>query len=376
MKDHFRHFRGLKGVEGVGYGALQESWCAFIRRWNRTVEEDESFVGWLVYREEIIKDHSLSELREHVCSDAWKDMRRICYVRVAEGCESCAGPRPTVEEWKDHIAEYPLSEKERGWIGKYKHSLDENARASSRGGSHRHWSRGRLDRRSRSRTRGRSGHRSRSRSRGRSSHRPRSRSYSPRADPRCYSSLQAWTRTPGPHLGRREGGWHEAPTYLPQEGSRATVPYTDARVGHRERGHDDVWRREEDPRGQQCVQRSSGCLQQRQQQEGDRHAGNARVLAGQDEDDLLNRYWDTQQELDKALDQAARAAGETVQLRQSNREILARLRMLERSVHGQLQNGTQPRDSAPGTDGSMARRARREGRPTYVPAQEAEPTLE
>ncbi|KAG2826636.1 hypothetical protein PC111_g8899 [Phytophthora cactorum] len=60
--------------------------------------------------------------------------------RGAEGCESCAGPRPTVEEWKAHIAEYPLGEQERGWIGKYKHSLAENARASSRGGSHRHWS--------------------------------------------------------------------------------------------------------------------------------------------------------------------------------------------------------------------------------------------
>ncbi|KAG3109173.1 hypothetical protein PI124_g11834 [Phytophthora idaei] len=286
--------------------------------------------------------------------------------RGAEGCESRAGPRPTVEEWKVHIAEYPLGEQERRWIGKYKYSLAENARASSRGGSHRHWSRGRSVHRSRSR----------SRSRGRSGHRPRSRSYSPRADPRCYSSLQAWTRTPGQNLGRREGGWREAPTYLPQEGSRATVPYTDARVGLRERGHDDVWRREEDPRGQQCVQRSSGCLQQRQQQEGDCHAGKARVLAGRDEDDLLNCYWDTQQELDKALDQAARAAGETVQLRQPNREILARLRMLERSVHGQLQTGTQPRDPAPGTDGSMARRARREGRPTHVPAQEAEPTLE
>ncbi|KAG2780787.1 hypothetical protein PC129_g24543 [Phytophthora cactorum] len=149
MKDHFRRFRWLrqKGVEGVGYGAPQESWCAFIRRWYRTVEEDESFVGWLVYREETIKDHSLSELRERACSDAWEDMRHICYVRVAEGCKACAGPRPTVEDWKAHIAEYPLGEQERGWIGKYKHSLAENARASSRGGSHRHSSRGRLDRR-------------------------------------------------------------------------------------------------------------------------------------------------------------------------------------------------------------------------------------
>ncbi|KAG2818968.1 hypothetical protein PC129_g8192 [Phytophthora cactorum] len=109
---------------------------------------------------------------------------------------------------------------------------------------------------------------------------------------------------------------------------------------------------------------------------GERHAGNVRVLAGQDEDDLLNRYWDSQQELDESLDQAARAAGETAQLRQSNREILARLRMLERSVHGQLRTGTQPREPAPGTSGSIARRARREGRPMHAPAQETEPTLE
>ncbi|KAG3010651.1 hypothetical protein PC120_g14942 [Phytophthora cactorum] len=72
----------------------------------------------------------------------------------------------------------------------------------------------------------------------------------------------------------------EAPQspYLPQEGSGAIVPYTDARVGHRERGHNKVWRREEDSRGQPCVQRSSGYLQLCQQQEGSRHAGNARVL--------------------------------------------------------------------------------------------------
>ncbi|KAG2778401.1 hypothetical protein Pcac1_g11294 [Phytophthora cactorum] len=136
-------------------------------------------------------------------------MCRICYVRVAEGCGSSAGPRPTVEEWKAHIAECPLGEQERGWIGKFKRSLAENARASSRGGSQRHSSHGRLDRRSRSRSRGRSGLRSRSRSRsrgrssrrsrslGRSSHRPRSRSYSPRADPRVIRRSKlasyAWT---------------------------------------------------------------------------------------------------------------------------------------------------------------------------------------
>ncbi|KAG3232060.1 hypothetical protein PI124_g22849 [Phytophthora idaei] len=321
MKDHFRRFRGLrqKSVEGAGYGALQESWCAFIRRWNRTVEEDESFVGWLVYREEIIKDPSLSELRERVCSDAWEDMRHICYVRVAEGCESCAGPRPTVEEWKDHIAEYPLGEQEleaartnTGHVVAWTVGLD-----------HVHVVAQVIDL-GRVRTR-------RVLIRGVIR---RCKLGLVRLDHIWDVAKEVGTRLPRIFLRREAESLYLIPTR--------------------------VW----------------DIVSERQQQEGDRHASNAHALAGQDEDDLLNRYWDTQQELDKALDQAARATGETVQLRQSNREILARLRMLESSVHCQLQTGTQPRDPAPGTDGSMARRARREGRPTYVPAQEAEPTLE
>ncbi|KAG2783993.1 hypothetical protein PC116_g18799 [Phytophthora cactorum] len=35
-------------------------------------------------------------------------------IRGSEGCGSWAGPRPTIEEWKAYIAEYPLGEQERG----------------------------------------------------------------------------------------------------------------------------------------------------------------------------------------------------------------------------------------------------------------------
>ena len=41
MQDYFKRFRGLRGksLEGVAYDALQSSWCAFIRRWNRMLDE-------------------------------------------------------------------------------------------------------------------------------------------------------------------------------------------------------------------------------------------------------------------------------------------------------------------------------------------------
>ncbi|KAI9986798.1 hypothetical protein PInf_025759 [Phytophthora infestans] len=46
MKDLFRRFRALrqKPVDGVDHSALQESWCAFIRRWNRPQAQEENFV--------------------------------------------------------------------------------------------------------------------------------------------------------------------------------------------------------------------------------------------------------------------------------------------------------------------------------------------
>ncbi|KAG3082264.1 hypothetical protein PC122_g10982 [Phytophthora cactorum] len=305
MKDHFRRFRGLrqKGVEGTA-GCRSRG---------------------LVYREEIIKDHSLSELRGRVCSDAWEDMRRVCYVRVAEGCESCAGPRPTVEEWKAHIAEY-LGEQERGWFGKYKHWLAENARASSRGGSNRHSSRVAVLARVRTH---------------RVLIRGVIRRYKLELVPLDHIrdvAKEVGARLPRIFLRREAEPMYLITTHVWDIVSEVTMTSGDARriaVGN-----------------------------------------NAFNDPADISSSVNNRRGTVTPELDEALDQAARAAGETAQLRQSNREILARLRMLERSVHGQLRTGTQPRDPAPGTGGLMARRSRREGRPTHAPAQETELTLE
>ncbi|ETI37355.1 hypothetical protein F443_16643 [Phytophthora nicotianae P1569] len=118
MKALFRRFRGLrqKGIEGVEYGALQESWCAFVRRWNRMKEAGEDFVAWLNHREAAIEEHSLSELRHRICGFTYHDVHRMCYVHVAEGCDSCLRPRPTEEEWRAHIVERPLGEDEKSWI--------------------------------------------------------------------------------------------------------------------------------------------------------------------------------------------------------------------------------------------------------------------
>ncbi|ETN11250.1 hypothetical protein PPTG_10189 [Phytophthora nicotianae INRA-310] len=75
MKTYFRRFRGLrqKSIEGVGYGALQESWCAFVRRWNRMTQTGEDFVAWLESREGTISEHSLSELRRRICDHTFHD---------------------------------------------------------------------------------------------------------------------------------------------------------------------------------------------------------------------------------------------------------------------------------------------------------------
>ncbi|KAG3128175.1 hypothetical protein C6341_g24680 [Phytophthora cactorum] len=257
-----------------------------------------------------------------------EDMRRVCYVRVAEGCESCAGPRPTVEEWKAHIAEY-LGEQERGWFGKYKHWLAENARASSRGGSNRHSSRGRsVAVLARVRTH-------------RVLIRGVIRRYKLELVPLDHIrdvAKEVGARLPRIFLRREAEPMYLITTHVWDIVSEVTMTSGDARriaVGN-----------------------------------------NAFNDPADISSSVNNRRGTVTPELDEALDQAARAAGETAQLRQSNREILARLRMLERSVHGQLRTGTQPRDPAPGTGGLMARRSRREGRPTHAPAQETELTLE
>uniref|UniRef100_A0AAV1TN05 Uncharacterized protein n=1 Tax=Peronospora matthiolae TaxID=2874970 RepID=A0AAV1TN05_9STRA len=73
MQDYFRRFRGLRGksLDGISYESLQRSWCAFIRRWNRMLEDGRNFQQWLANREDIHADHSIGVLREKICENAW-----------------------------------------------------------------------------------------------------------------------------------------------------------------------------------------------------------------------------------------------------------------------------------------------------------------
>uniref|UniRef100_A0AAV1UC69 Uncharacterized protein n=1 Tax=Peronospora matthiolae TaxID=2874970 RepID=A0AAV1UC69_9STRA len=106
MQDYFRHFRGLRGksLDGISYELLQRSWCAFIRRWNRMLEDGRNFQQWLANREDIHADHSVGVLREKICENAW-NVDRLCYVHVHESCYSCDSmPRPTREAWQRHVA--------------------------------------------------------------------------------------------------------------------------------------------------------------------------------------------------------------------------------------------------------------------------------
>uniref|UniRef100_A0AAV1VM20 Uncharacterized protein n=1 Tax=Peronospora matthiolae TaxID=2874970 RepID=A0AAV1VM20_9STRA len=104
----------------------------------------------------------------------------------------------------------------------------------------------------------------------------------------------------------------------------------------------------------------------------DPHDGTAGVLVAQDDvDAAVNKAVDAQLEAEAALDLAARAERAANEIRQSNRELLERMRNLERQVLGHAQTGTQLRPM------SLGRRARREGRSTYDPlTPRTEPTRE
>ena len=84
-----------------------------------------SFDGWLDDREELPASCFISALRGKVCENAWND-DRLCFLHVTEGCPSCSiMPRPTIETWRTHIAERPLSEIEQVWVSRYERSLGE-----------------------------------------------------------------------------------------------------------------------------------------------------------------------------------------------------------------------------------------------------------
>ncbi|KAE9160934.1 hypothetical protein PF002_g32502 [Phytophthora fragariae] len=121
---------------------------------------------------------------------------------------------------------------------------------------------------------------------------------------------------------------------------------------------------EASPRAQQYDPRSSAYHQPNQQSAGAARGGSSYAWVAQgDLEEAANRTRDAQAEAEVATTQVAQARTELEAARQSNRELLARTRELERHVFGAPQAAAQPRQSA-------ARTARREGRSLYAPVPE------
>ncbi|KAE8989700.1 hypothetical protein PF011_g18655 [Phytophthora fragariae] len=313
MQAYFRRFRALrgKGVEGVAHDSLQRSWCAMIVRWNRMLRANTSFVEWLEAREEVVGNYSL---RARVCSNA-RDVDRICYVQVREGCAVCGSLENLSEaDWQREVTERPLGEAEQAWLAKYRRALADVSMSSSRG----------RGRRARSRSpQGRRQSCSRSRSR------PRPREQRP---------------------GHPGGEWSVAPMYHRPVETQANA------LGNAARQESRAW---------PDYSYGHGAYHQpNQQSAGAARGGSSYAWVAQgDLEEAANRAWDAQAEAEVATTQVAQARTELEAARQSNRELLARTRELERHVFGAPQAAAQPRQSA-------ARTARREGRSLYAPVPE------
>uniref|UniRef100_A0AAV1TXR1 Uncharacterized protein n=1 Tax=Peronospora matthiolae TaxID=2874970 RepID=A0AAV1TXR1_9STRA len=304
------------------------------------LEDERNLQQWLANREDIHADHSIGVLREKICKNAW-NVDRLCYVHVHESCYSCdSTPRPTRETWQRHDAEYPLSEFEQLCIGRYERSLMECKTAINRGASR--WR-----------------HHSRPRGRGATCSPRRSSSRGRRLNLNQASSR---TRKPERRLERLKEAKSAAPTYPARVETRANVHDTCARLEPRAHGVTTISFCDEDPRDPISVPRSSASDPPRPQAVVGPRDVTAGVLVAQDDvDTALNKAVDAQLEAEAAFDRSARAERAASETRQSYRELLERMRNLERQDLGHAQAGTQP-DSM-----SLASRARREGSSTYEP---------
>uniref|UniRef100_H3GXZ7 Uncharacterized protein n=1 Tax=Phytophthora ramorum TaxID=164328 RepID=H3GXZ7_PHYRM len=342
MTGYFRRFRALRGksLTGVSHDALQRSWCAMIVRWNRMHQEGSNFVAWLTSREEVVSEHSLSELRARVCKNAWES-DHDCYVHVREGCTSCeSSERLSEEEWLRRVTEHPLSESEQSWIAKYRRTPSEVAQSTNRGV-------------------GRRGDTQRSPPPPRGRARQRSRSRSPQDRLWRRSRSRSYSRIRGQRPGHPGGVRSEDPTYFRPEGTRASV------LGNVARSKPRAWSAytygyghtyEVDPRAPQYGPRSSGYHQPSLQSAGDLRDDRARVLGAQDDvDEAVNWARDAQLDAEAAEERARRAEGAAAAARQTSAELRQRTRELERRVFGRR------RRQHVRASGRMARMARWQG---------------
>ncbi|CAI5730835.1 unnamed protein product [Peronospora farinosa] len=116
----------------------------------------------------------------------------------------------------------------------------------------------------------------------------------------------------------------------------------------------------EGPRDPQCGLQSSAPVPPHQQaKEGPRDGNAGFLVAQEDVNQAMNRAADAHLEPEAAFGRAAQAERTTSETRQSNRELLERVRVLELQVLGRVHTASQPRPMP------SARQARREGRSTY-----------
>ncbi|OWZ13919.1 hypothetical protein PHMEG_00012677 [Phytophthora megakarya] len=348
MPDHFRHFRATrkKGIDDVGREALHRMWCAFIRRWNWMTFEGESLPQWLTYREEMLRDHSLSELRWRNFRDARDVLHAGLLIALRSSSDSVKSPSVR------SMLHSPAGPQSTTVHSSTSSSLLIEARLADRSARRRHHpsAPGRA-----------SGFRSRSRSRTR--RHSRSRSRSPRDDPTSRSPPRALGHSHGQHLGHREGGRGACP--IQANARDIAAPGAPRGRWNCDQVHDYVYRG--NLGAPQYGPQSSGHFQPRQSPVEGRHGGTVGPTAQDDMDVAVNRALDAQLGAERAEDVAWLAEWTTEQRRRSNRELLARLRALETRVLGRAQAAARPPQRAPGSDGSMARQARREGRSIHTP---------
>ncbi|OWZ19282.1 hypothetical protein PHMEG_0006499 [Phytophthora megakarya] len=228
--------------------------------------EGESLPQGRTYREDMLRDHSLSELRWRICRDSWLD-DRFCFVHLKQGCYSCwTSDRPAQQLWKREVTERPLDVAQSGWIAKYNRTLFDVEWASNRG-----------------------------------------------ASGTCKGFPFSFTFS------------DSSPFMIPFSFTSGRPEESLAAASNCDQGHDYTYRG--DLGAPQYGPQYSGHYQPRQSPVEGRHGGTVGPTAQDDVDVAVNRALDAQLGPERAEDVAWCAERMTEQLRQSNRELLARLRV-------------------------------------------------
>ncbi|ETI32996.1 hypothetical protein F443_20283 [Phytophthora nicotianae P1569] len=328
MREYFRRFRAArhKTIEGAGHEALQHSWCAFIKRWN--LMQPGAFVQWLDHREVMLQDHSLSELRNRLCEFAWSG-NQFCYVHlsirsatlIAIGSQNTAGlflPVARVDRCPVGVGalDLVLGRLVAGVITTKHQLYGPHSLALAR-------------------------------------HRER-----------CFILTN--------HVGEilKKGGTWLSRIIFRRE-SKPTHKGTYARPESRDwegNGYDFERERQDGLHDSRYAARSTGFHPRSQLLAEGRRVDNGLERAALEDVDLaVNRTLDAPVSSERAKNVVWRAERTLEQIRQSNRELLHRVRELEDHFRGGHRGIPRLPQRAPGSDGSMARQARREGRSTHAP---------